>query len=229
MRRITSIATWVLLCLACATISRADTMQQLSSRSGLTDTINWSQLGGGPMSNGVSVTSTGGVAATVVGALSGLYVGQQGINWFGSFGFGDYIMDTGSNISGTYGPMTISFASPLSAFATQMEVDAYGPYSGKLAAYNASDVQLALYSFSGNANSNGDNSAATIGVADLSGPGISKIIISDDATTGSAANFAINQVSLSAPLPEPASTTVIGMGGLLLLRRRRMLMPGRSI
>jgi hypothetical protein len=217
-RQTTTLTALLLFFAGIATV-RADTMQQLASRAGLPDTIFWNQLGGGHIANGATVVSPGGVSATVSGAATGLFVGQQSINWFGDFGFADYILDTGDNISSTYGPMTITFATPIAALGTQIEVDAFVPYSGTISAYDTASNLLATYPFSGTAHGNGDNSAAFIGLADLSGPHIASVIIHDNATTGSAANFAINQLSV----PEPAGLSAGLMGGssLLMLRRRR--------
>lgn len=211
--------------------ARGDMIEQLSSRGGLTDTINWGQLGSiAPyVGNDVPVTSTNGVNATITGPTGGFYLSEQGFSFFGDFNLGDVLMQTG-NIggSGKYGPATIVFASPVQAVVTQVEADAVinTGYSGSLTAYTPGGVELGSYTYSGVARGNSNNSAAFAGIEDLSGAHIGSIVISDNATSGSAADFAINQLSLldgtAAPLPSSLRGAIVLLGICLLggLRRR---------
>ena len=75
----------------------------------------------------------------------------------------------------------------------------------------------------GVSNGNNDGSAIFMGIGDLTGPNIAKIVISDQGV-GDANDFAINAVSLgTSTVPEPGSIMLLGTGLLGVagaLRRR---------
>jgi len=170
-----------------------------------------------------SVTSTLGVQATASDAGGSFLLVQQGSTWGGNFSNGD-------NLLWTYfgGPMTISFATPISAVAMNVQADFYGAYAGDITAYDSSEDNLGTFDFSGVSNDDRDGSAAFIGIQDLTAPDISFITIELTSASYYPADFAINQVSLSSAasaVPLPSSlygglALVLSLAGGLAYRRR---------
>jgi hypothetical protein len=208
-----------LLAASWAGVSRADNVVQIGSRTGLTDTINWNQLGGilTSVADGTTVTSTDGVKAQVSEASGSGLILQQGTDWAGNFSNGDFLYYTGTAFGDGSGPITIDFDTPVSAVGMQVQEDYYGAFAGTLSAtaLNPAGGDLGTYTFSGNADGNGDGSAPFVGIADLSGANIASIVISLTSANGPTGDFAINEISLTGGATVPAPSGLLG--GMVLL------------
>lgn len=228
MRQLTFVA--LLVVFNCTV--RADSLLPVSSRAALggNDLIGWSQLGGNGTSkpNPFTATSNGGLVATVSQASLNTIVIVQNVGWDGNFASHDTMIWTNGG-----GPVTIQFASPVSAAGAQIEPDynltGYGPFTATLSAYSTTGQLLGMTTAVGDSQFTSDNSALFIGLRDLSGADIGSVVFNTTAPNP-AGNFALNEVSIdttginAAPLPSCAwgcATLLGGLGLVTILRRSR--------
>lgn len=177
-----------------------------------------------------SINSTNGVTATV--SSNDLYFfnnATSGVNGYPPYWEGDFAPNA-PLIQG-YGSLAISLPSPVYGGGAQIEPNGGTNFTAQITALDASNNVLASFTESGvNISSYsevGDNSAIFIGIEESGNTAnISKIQF--QITNGN--NFAINQFDFRttpevSPVPEPASLTLLGIGGVCLLgyhwRRRR--------
>jgi hypothetical protein len=190
----------------------ADTIVLEVIRTG-TDTVDWSQLGPAftPIPNPFSAVSSGGVPITGTFATGTGEVLVQSSSWNGNFAPGDFLVWTMGN-----GPLTLDFGSSFSDAGAQIQADFFGAFTAVLSAFNGATL-LGSVIESGISNSNGDNSAIFIGVNDLTGPNITRVVFSIPSCSTNCTDFAINRLSLSGPVsvPEPASLLLVGSGLLV--------------
>jgi hypothetical protein len=204
----------------------------VNSRAGLgaNDTVDWAQLGvsGTILPNPFAATSTGGLG--VIGQFTG-GAGQRldqsnfGGPWIGNFAPGDAVL--WSNLSN--GPLTLTFANPVSGVGSQMMADFYGNFTGSIEAFDSANISLGLFSnLTGVSNGNSDNSAVFWGISSTN-TDIKSIVFnaSDDGGFGPN-DFAINQLSLvsssnTTAVPEPFSIVGTLIGGTAALRMRKKL------
>jgi hypothetical protein len=106
------------------------------------------------------------------------------------------------------GPMTLAFASPVSAFGTQIQSAEYGDFTATFQAYDAAGHLLIAFSDTGNSGLRTDNSAMFFGVSS-SAANISKVVL--DTPDNGLHDFIINRVDFGGPIP-----TVPEPGGLAL-------------
>ena len=200
----------------------------LTSRAGLSDFVDWGQLGPTYSSapNPSNVTSNNGLSLTVSKTQPGDFGRRdQGNGWSGNFANGDHLLwtqDFNDN------PDTISLNHGFSAGGTQIQSDNFGAFTAQVTAYDQNGNSLASFTVNGNSTSNGDNSAVFLGIGTTGGSQIYSLGFSLISAPANSADFAINTFSFSTGpnnvVPEPSSLTLLGIGafGLIgLVRRRR--------
>jgi len=187
---------------------------------GANDSISWGQLGsvGTSVMPGTSVTSTGGVNATVTDDTGGQMERlDQGNGWAGSFTSGTQLLWN----EGSVGDIIINFLTPVSAAGALIQSDLYGSFTATATTNDGSTFSV-----------NGISSDCACGSNPFLG------IMSDSANISSirfnvsdangANDFAIGPLQLIgnvAGVPEPATWAMmlIGFGavGWTVRRKRR--------
>ncbi len=140
-----------------------------TSRPGHSDQVNWNWIGSPPwfFASGAQFGSggpnygSGGVLGHVSLATDSGEILEQGYDFFGNFAYTDYVLYTGTGS----GPITLTFTNPVSHVGGQIMSAAHGAFTGRIDAYNGNTL-LGSFTEVGTSNSNGDNSAIYLGVAD---------------------------------------------------------------
>jgi hypothetical protein len=210
----------VAIVLAGAGLASADTLVGVSSRSALlgTDLVDWGSTPAGQTFTSLSTTSQDGLGVTVAQASGMIHRVDQPTGWSGNFANGDHLLWTDAG-----GPLTITFASPVSAAGAQVETDGLGTFAGILHAYDSGGVDIGDFNFTGLSQPSHDNTAIFIGVRDTAAN------IKSIQFDVSPEDFAINQLSLDAgaPTPVPLPTSALAGGvvmmGIYWMRRVRFV------
>lgn len=188
-----------------------------------TDYFDWGVNFGAELSSitsGSTITSNGGITATLLLTGGNGMRLDQGTTAHGDFSAGDKLAFTDAN-----GPLSFVFATPVSSLGANIQADYYGDFTASLVVYDAFDIQLGSFLLDGNSGNNGDGSAIFIGLSDI--PGIAKATFSLTKAFGNTYNdFAINQLDFTTaavPAPEPASFALVatGLAAVVFGLRRR--------
>lgn len=143
---------------------------QASARGG-SDYFDWSQLPGGSLGRSptpLCVTSNAGLAATISNPTGAVFKDIQGSPWAGNFAPNDNLLCSGQ-ITMT-GPITITFATPVSGVGAQMGADLISgtavPFVEQMVLFGTSGQTLATFVATGMMDTAADNSAVYIGATD---------------------------------------------------------------
>lgn len=219
--------------------TKADTIQVVTSRSGLAanDQVNWSQLGppDTDVLDGSSTMSSGGLAVTVTEPEYGFQIRQQENAdhtgpfpvWPGHFQAGDTVL---CNCNSPF-PVTFSFSSPVYGAGFQIEpasgYSGYG-YSVHVSAFSGTTLLAAFSVDAISAGAIANDSAPFVGVLSDSADVTSLTYRIDGQIDNSPyeGDIGVNEMSIRtlSPVPEPSSIALL-LGGLpcLILARRRCL------
>jgi hypothetical protein len=211
--------------------ARADTMFGFTDRASFNgnDFVDWGGLGPAStsVSNPFTISSNGGLSLNVNQAAGSFLTMEQSVTWSGNFAPLDALLWT--NV-GPNGPITMNFGSPISGGGVQIQNFFFGAFTGTVDAYNGGGTLLGSFTVPGNSNNNSDNSAIFIGIQDLSGANITRLVFG---TSNSNQNqdFAINRMVLltqPAAVPEPGTFRLLltAVVGLVI---RRIHRPRREI
>ncbi len=197
----------------------------LASRSDLSGpTLNWNTMYPSGTVNQAVMTPTGvpGLSVRPFGALS-LSAITEGTGWSGGFTFGDPVLSANMPNGGALG---LLFNMDIFAFGAQLQGTAYGPFSGRMEAWDAFGNLLGAVTM--DAVSSGTNGTAPFfGLRSMTG--IRLISFDVSYTNVLDASLGINQATIelapmSAVVPEPATNALLATGlGLLAVAGRRRL------
>jgi PEP-CTERM motif len=198
------------------------------------DYVHWGQIGAtgttttSPFTvssdNGLSImgtTSNGG------GVERSTECNVSGCNWAGNFAPGSALLWTDPNGAGAgNGPLTFTFAQPVSGVGFQIQADYYGNFVGEIQVYDGLTL-LGYATELGNSNGNEDNSAIFLGIVDLNGAEITSVKLGTFDCALNCKDFSIGKLSLdtSAPaVPEPGTLMLLSSGlfGVLGLVRSKL-------
>jgi hypothetical protein len=175
----------------------------ITSRVGLTDTIDWSQLGptSTVLSSPQTVMSVDGVTVTVSSAGGVFERRDEGDGWSGIFTPGEALLwDQG------VGPdITLTFGTPVSAAGATIQADFFGAYTAQITVNGAETFSV-----------NGDNTGAEDGSAPFigwSGGPITTLQFELTSAADAPNDFAIGTVSLgTTTVPEPSTWAMMLLG-----------------
>lgn len=185
---------------------------------GQTDFIDWGQFGAtfNPVAdNSMGLSNTGNTRFRVSDG-DGLERRDQGNGWSGNFAQRDRLIwtrDSGSSLS-------LRFSNTMFAAGAQIQRDTYGAFTATIEAFDALGDSLGSFNVAGNSDGASDNSAIFVGVASAQGD-IARLVYTMDGGQSQGDDFAINEVALNQCVPEPGTIAALGLGALVLLRRKR--------
>ncbi len=192
----------------------------LTTRAQITETdyIDWSQLG--PNLTSVPdpsvVTTTGTPFNVLVDANGSGMTRLDGVTgWATGFAAGDPLLW----VMGT-GPLSLTGAKTCNDFGTEIDMDPFGAFNAHMDVYDGLNNLLGSFNVAGISGSPGIT--PFIGVHSDAGD-IHHVVLSVQDAAGVSQDFAINRVSYNCcgPVPEPASMSILALGALGLLRKKR--------
>ena len=192
--------TFLLVCM-CAT-AFADTLTQVTSPAGQasTDSILWSQLGGDQHVLGTSFSVTTGLGTSdsvTMGSANGIIsivctATPSNCSWTGAttgMAAGDSLIWTSDAANGGSGPVTISFASPITGAGAYIQADIPGQFTAKLEAFNGG---TSLGFFTTVSNTNGD--PVYLGLNDSSGAHVTSVRYSLTTCAANCTDFGLDKL-----------------------------------
>jgi hypothetical protein len=181
------------------------------------DSIQWSALGGDltPLSPPVALSTAQGHPGTLSGSTA--FTVFSGSTYNADFLASDFVVSAFDLNTFTALATGIRIDLPLLVLAlgAQVQVNAFGPFTATLQAFDFNSVLLGSVSVSSSVGGNGDGSAVFLGAAATSNP------IASITFTGSVPGIALDTVSLQ-DVPEPASfyLAVPALAAFVLRRKR---------
>jgi hypothetical protein len=177
-----------------------------------TDTFDWSTLGTPytDVSTPVSVTSNGGLSATVLNDGDTLLRYNQSTvePWFGNFAPGAPVLWN----QGDQNNITIDFSSPVTGAGAQIMADYYGSFTAQIDIYGAANSLLATFTETGDSNDDNDDSAIYLGAHSTNGAAdIYAISFSTPLTSSDGNDFAIGNLLIGVPEPAPTYAAWAGV------------------
>jgi hypothetical protein len=184
------------------------------------DFIDWSQLAGmgaeaTDLGSSLPVTTNLGRSATASGTDQMQWY-QEGSLWLGDFAPGSYLVSQNAQ------SLMIDFATAVAGIGAQLQSTAFGDFTAQLDLYNPASVLIGSFSVKSNNAGAEDNSNPFLG-ARSTGTDIARAIFTITADTADF-GLGVGEVKLSdtpAVAPEPATLSLLALGGILAVRRRR--------
>jgi len=192
---------------------------QVNSIAGIqgNDAILWSALGGDltPLSPPIVLSTTQGHQGTLSGSAA--FTIFSGSTYNADFLPGDFVVSAFdlNTFTALASGIQINLPALVMAAGAQVQVDAFGPFTATMQAFDLSSVLLGSVSVSSSVGGNGDGSAAFLGVR-TTGNRIASIVV-----TGSGLGIALDTVILQ-EAPEPAAfyLAIAGLAAFVLPRKR---------
>ncbi len=205
-------------CLAILASNVFASVTLLTSRAQITETdyIDWADLGATftPVPASFVISTHGTPFNVNVSGPGPMERRDEGNGWLGDFTPGDALLWTNSQS----GPLTLTGSKTCNEVGMSVQRDQYGAYGMTISAYDGLNNLVGSFHLNGNVGSAEDGSALFAGIRSTAGDIHSVVIQMDDN-----GDFALNRVSYSCcgPVPEPASMSVLALGALGLLRKKR--------
>ncbi len=189
-----------------------------------TDSLDWGTKGAAltTLTNPFSITSTGGVVATVSQATGIFLRADEGISgWNGHFALGDKLLLTNYTNNGNNGPMTITFGTALSGAGAKMHTDFPTTFTATVEALAANGSVLASFTYTGTGGlGSSDDIAPFAGISTTGGStffalrytGVSGVTNPNDFAINKF-DFRLGQAPLTNAVPVPAGM-ILALSGL---------------
>jgi hypothetical protein len=209
----------VIACLTFAASPAHAGLLQVVSVAGVqgNDSILWSALGGDltPLSPPVALTTSQGHSSTLSGSAA--FTVFSGSTYNADFLPADFVVSAFDLNTFTALASGIQINLPLfvMALGAQVQVNAFGPFSATLQAFDVNSVLLGSVSVNSSVGGNGDGSAVFLGARTTGNP-IASIVV-----TGSDLGIALDTVILQeAPEPSTLYLTIPALAAFVLRRKR---------
>ncbi|MFN8218671.1 MAG: PEP-CTERM sorting domain-containing protein [Fimbriimonadales bacterium] len=204
--------------LAVAAVS-ANALTLVTNRANINanDSIDWGQFGApftGVVDGSMGTSSVYNMPFMITDGNGFERRDQWTGGWAGDFTQGDKLMWT----QGGRG-FELIFGYTLKAVGAQIQRDQFGAFTATIEAFDGLGDSLGSFTINSNSTANNDGSAAFLGV-ESNAHDIARIVYTVDAgQTGN--DFALNEVSMNACVPEPGTIAALGLGAIALIRRKR--------
>jgi PEP-CTERM motif-containing protein len=195
---------------------------------GANDFFDWGQfvdgaLQGSPLNAGSNLGR--GATLTDGGNFTALV---EGNDWIGNFTLGNNVLYSGDTNNPFAAATSFTWVSgtPIAGLGLQITSNFYGAFTASLEVFNGA-TSLGLFSVGGVMDGNEDGTAPFLGALS-DAVNINRAVFTLTSNQGAGtAGFGVNRLLTTdtplrgTPVPEPATLSLVGMGALALIRRRR--------